>query len=186
MPSGMSSLHDNKRTGQWRPKGTHHCNLCLSSQNAIKVSSLHTNQLVIGGACPALADRQGQTKDLDADWWSQTGSNRRPQACKASALPTELWPRPSGHMVIAKQVNLNLVGLSGLEPLTSRLSGVCSNHLSYRPLTVLRPDNHQPDTRAPNRQPSPASGLMTVCPRGHTDRAELTEHSGKKEKRSRR
>src|SRR5215210_4914623 len=22
-------------------------------------------------------------------WWSQTGSNRRPQACKASALPTE-------------------------------------------------------------------------------------------------
>ena len=26
-------------------------------------------------------------------WWSQTGSNRRPQACKASALPTELWPR---------------------------------------------------------------------------------------------
>ena len=28
---------------------------------------------------------------------------------------------------------LKLVGLSGLEPLTSRLSGVCSNHLSYRP-----------------------------------------------------
>jgi hypothetical protein len=27
-------------------------------------------------------------------WWSQTGSNRRPQACKASALPTELWPLP--------------------------------------------------------------------------------------------
>ena len=27
-------------------------------------------------------------------WWSQTGSNRRPEACKATALPTELWPRP--------------------------------------------------------------------------------------------
>ena len=26
-------------------------------------------------------------------WWSQTGSNRRPHACKARALPTELWPR---------------------------------------------------------------------------------------------
>ena len=26
-------------------------------------------------------------------WWSQTGSNRRPEACKATALPTELWPR---------------------------------------------------------------------------------------------
>ncbi len=28
-----------------------------------------------------------------ASWWSQTGSNRRPHACKARALPTELWPR---------------------------------------------------------------------------------------------
>ena len=27
------------------------------------------------------------------DWWSQTGSNRRPPACKAGALPIELWPR---------------------------------------------------------------------------------------------
>ena len=33
-----------------------------------------------------------------AGWWSQTGSNRRPHACKARALPTELWPLggPSG------------------------------------------------------------------------------------------
>jgi hypothetical protein len=26
-------------------------------------------------------------------WWSQSGSNRRPHACKARALPAELWPR---------------------------------------------------------------------------------------------
>jgi hypothetical protein len=34
-----------------------------------------------------------------AQWWSQTGSNRRPPACKAGALPTELWPQsaPSRH-----------------------------------------------------------------------------------------
>jgi hypothetical protein len=25
-------------------------------------------------------------------WWSWTGSNRRPEACKATALPTELQP----------------------------------------------------------------------------------------------
>ena len=25
-------------------------------------------------------------------WWSRTGSNRRPEACKATALPTELRP----------------------------------------------------------------------------------------------
>ena len=30
---------------------------------------------------------------LPPGWWSQTGSNRRPPACKAGALPTELWPR---------------------------------------------------------------------------------------------
>jgi hypothetical protein len=29
-------------------------------------------------------------------WWSQTGSNRRPHACKARALPTELWPLKTG------------------------------------------------------------------------------------------
>ena len=42
-----------------------------------------------------------QTRKLDdpqarktppSKWWSQTGSNRRPHACKARALPTELWP----------------------------------------------------------------------------------------------
>ena len=27
-----------------------------------------------------------------AGWWSQTESNRRHPACKAGALPTELWP----------------------------------------------------------------------------------------------
>ena len=31
--------------------------------------------------------------NFDIIWWSQTGSNRRPHACKARALPAELWPR---------------------------------------------------------------------------------------------
>src|SRR5690554_8068602 len=26
------------------------------------------------------------------NWWSHAGSNRRPPACKAGALPAELWP----------------------------------------------------------------------------------------------
>ena len=29
----------------------------------------------------------------DRQWWSQSGSNRRPDACKATALPAELWPQ---------------------------------------------------------------------------------------------
>ncbi len=37
-----------------------------------------------------LANRSGDSRE---GWWSQTGSNRRPPACKAGALPTELWPR---------------------------------------------------------------------------------------------
>jgi hypothetical protein len=41
----------------------------------------------------ALPNRPGQTTKVAAKgWWSQTGSNRRPHACKARALPAELWP----------------------------------------------------------------------------------------------
>ena len=60
------------------------------------------------------------------DWWSWTGSNRRPPACKAGALPTELQPRQT------------LVGLDGFEPSTPALSRRCSNQLSYRPLSGHR------------------------------------------------
>ena len=68
------------------------------------------------------------TKRLDP-WWSQTGSNRRPHACKARALPTELWP----HGDETTAIRSRMVGLGRLERPTSPLSGVRSNHLSYRP-----------------------------------------------------
>ncbi len=55
-------------------------------------------------------------------WWRRTGSNRRPHACKARALPTELRPR---------RARTDLVGQGGLEPPTSRLSSARSNRLSY-------------------------------------------------------
>ena len=45
--------------------------------------------------------------------------------CKRIALPAELHP-------------LIMVGLGRLELPTSRLSGVRSNHLSYKPLGALR------------------------------------------------
>jgi hypothetical protein len=61
-------------------------------------------------------------------WWSQTGSNRRPPACKAGALPTELWPRNA-----APQQRREMVGLGRFELPTSRLSSARSNQLSYRP-----------------------------------------------------
>ena len=71
-------------------------------------------------------------------WWSQSGSNRRPQACKASALPTELWPHrlePRRHPSSWSQP-ISMVGPGGFEPPTPRLSSVCSNQLSYRPYWV--------------------------------------------------
>jgi hypothetical protein len=86
----------------------------------------------------------------DKNWWSQSGSNRRPPACKAGALPAELWPHgyyqdfcvrlgadPRSWLKpmsgFATTSSAEVVGLGGLEPPTSPLSGVRSNHLSYRP-----------------------------------------------------
>ena len=61
-------------------------------------------------------------------WWSRTGSNRRPPACKAGALPTELRP-----LTALTKPSPEVVGPGRLELPTSRLSGVRSNHLSYGP-----------------------------------------------------
>ena len=77
-------------------------------------------------------------------WWSQTGSNRRPPACKAGALPAELWPlkargrcpaSPARGFAEPKlaQSERRLVGLGRLELPTSRLSSARSNQLSYKP-----------------------------------------------------
>jgi hypothetical protein len=77
-------------------------------------------------------------------WWSQTGSNRRPHACKARALPAELWPRTRRRMLnVGYETPLfreethpiKVVGLGRLELPTSRLSSARSNQLSYKPLT---------------------------------------------------
>ncbi len=104
---------------------------------------LFTMSWMIGGRCPlsvgavAPSCRGRNSGSMNGrHWWSLSGSNRRPPACKAGALPAELrplcvssasaarrWPKPA----------CTVVGLDGLEPSTLRLSGVRSNHLSYRP-----------------------------------------------------
>ena len=77
-----------------------------------------------------------------------TGSNRRPPACKAGALPAELIPQsyryhhlpirtefPRGSVISAATAE-TVVGLDGFEPSTPALSRRCSNQLSYRPLSL--------------------------------------------------
>ncbi len=48
----------------------------------------HRTTIKIAGEALRHRTTPGQSR-----WWSQTGSNRRPHACKARALPTELWPQ---------------------------------------------------------------------------------------------
>ena len=59
----------------------------------------HVLKLIVSVEC---LSRCRSTKPLyhfaSEAWWSQTGSNRRPHACKACALPTELWPRCLGEI----------------------------------------------------------------------------------------
>ncbi len=75
---------------------------------------------------------------LHESWWSWSGSNRRPTACKAAALPAELQPRPS------RATQKSLVGLVGFEPTTPALSRRCSNRLSYRPSRLRGSWSEQP------------------------------------------
>ena len=98
---------------------------------------------------------RAEAREASEGWWSRSGSNRRPQACKARALPTELRPQksvqsglpsrscgrkpvfaPRGSDAAAFAASQRrLVGPGRVERPTSRLSGVRSNHLSYEPET---------------------------------------------------
>ena len=119
----------------------------------------------IAGSTRILGRLPFPRRQVPKEWWSQTGSNRRPHACKARALPTELWPQrvgsgssvrgeasqgrmaaaPRGARSLRRRMSppafeaiLTMVGLGRLERPTSPLSGVRSNHLSYRPSTIER------------------------------------------------
>ena len=66
-------------------------------------------------------------------WWRWSESNRRPHACKARALPTELHPQINHSYTFNHRNDQEYiaVGQGGLEPPTSRLSSARSNQLSY-------------------------------------------------------
>ena len=64
-------------------------------------------------------------------WMSKSGLFR------SIAFRSEDFFVPSiGFSRFDAEVSLGMVGLTGLEPVTPRLSSACSNQLSYRPLLV--------------------------------------------------
>ena len=88
-------------------------------------------------------------------WWRWQESNLRPPECKSGALPAELHPRSKklvagtgfepvtfglwaqrATWLLHPAISL-MVGLGRLELPTSRLSGVRSNQLSYRPSSCV-------------------------------------------------
>ena len=105
--------------GPWLVRGTRlpACRICC----LFTISNIRASHTQEGRREPHL------TFQTSKNWWSLSGSNRRPEACKATALPAELRPpcAPKGSTI--------MVGLGRLERPTSPLSGVRSNHLSYRP-----------------------------------------------------
>jgi hypothetical protein len=92
---GISLLHDVKQPAALaqRKRNSSRLDIPSPSHRPWQRAGLMVSSLISYGAygrrsyglrVPGLASQV---------WWSQTGSNRRPPACKAGALPTELWPR---------------------------------------------------------------------------------------------
>ena len=81
-------------------------------------------------------------------WWSQTGSNRRPPACKAGALPAELWPRLD---VLKQTPSGGSGGYAGPKPPQARV--ICQWLPSVNPFLTLWRTRSQVIADHQNQQP---------------------------------
>ena len=97
------------------------------------VTGRHSNQLNYRSAilfCKTLHSKISQSRKACKIWWVMTGSNRRPSACKADALPAELITLG---VFFEKKYNFKrMADRTGLEPATSGVTGRHSNQLNYR------------------------------------------------------
>lgn len=130
-----------------------------------------------------IAPRCAATRHIRGQW-RRPDSNRRPPACKAGALPTELRPQNSRHHrrhpprgdgsrrsaarparwagtpcsppgdCLRAPQRTKAMGQGGLEPPTPRLSSVCSDQLSYWPPAPTQ------DRRAPRGTPRHQAGRV--------------------------
>src|SRR3954451_15321114 len=67
-------------------------------------------------------------------WWRMTGSNRRPSACKADALPAELILRIN---VSFFNITKNLGDPYGIRTRVTAVKGRCLNRLTKGPNTKI-------------------------------------------------
>ncbi len=128
---------------------------------------------------------------MNPGWWSQTGSNRRPPACKAGALPTELWPRRRTEDRRRRQIKARsprlssvfrrpiMVGLGRFELPTSRLSSARSNQLSYKPGSEDKGRDDRlcrrsPDVCPPKRLVREEREMKTAASRQRTEDGQQT------------
>ena len=91
MVVGQTFSNATTRRPRFQKPGT---NLCFT------MSMINTRNISLKGVMRKFCGRFFKTSQrkqsrgkVRGKWWSQTGSNRRPEACKATALPTELTPR---------------------------------------------------------------------------------------------
>ena len=106
------------------------------------------------------------------EWWSQTESNRRHPACKAGALPTELWPHLDGPGSGSPHPHRVMVGPNRFELLTPRLSSVCSNQLSYGPAlntTRTRPTRSWACNAQPPCPDQTSFGMIVIAGKRNED-----------------
>jgi hypothetical protein len=88
----VSGVADARSTTRKVPRG-HNTNKTLHSrcQSASPVMRLHHEKFRKMVKLDSSSIHNSQI--IFGRWWRQTGSNRRPEACKATALPTELCPQ---------------------------------------------------------------------------------------------
>ncbi len=55
-------------------------------------------------------------------WWSQAGSNRRPQHCQCCALPAELWPRISEARILVGTPRVSQARIAESRHIPSRVA----------------------------------------------------------------
>jgi hypothetical protein len=89
-PRGAATVTQLDKDCSYAPSRPHDRNAATASISRTHSQCQRWGQIPISAA--GAAKSWSSSLEIIKGWWSQPGSNRRPQACKASALPTELWP----------------------------------------------------------------------------------------------